>query len=87
MALIKMRFGKLQNGFFLLDDCGEKKLFFACEHGEWSFPFPVRDGKIQRSSEPGTEAIFPNQEVEVIPREDWDEYDITEQMVKDFFGE
>ncbi|MFA6306225.1 MAG: hypothetical protein WCV70_00350 [Patescibacteria group bacterium] len=86
MALIKMEFGKLESGFFLLNDGGENKLFFAYLHGRWSFPFPVCDGKIQGKSMHGYEAICPKQIIEVIPREDWDKFSLNDQMIREFAG-
>jgi len=70
MAVIRMKFGELKSGYFKYDG----KLYYAGQHGKWTFHFPVVGGAISRRSDRSN--IWPNDIVEVIPREDWPEHSL-----------
>jgi len=59
--MVTISFGRLANGFFR--KCGN--LYFAMQHGRWTFHFPVIAGRISRNSDGTT--IYPNEEVQLVP--------------------
>jgi hypothetical protein len=57
----RMPFGMLATGFFVKG----KEVFYAMQHGRWTFHFPVlEDGTVSRHG--GGPAIYPGEAVDII---------------------
>jgi len=69
----RVSFGRLGCGFFRRS-CNPDQIYFAMEHGKWTFHFPVKDGKVCRTGDGSN--IYPNEEVEIIPVDQHVQYGI-----------
>lgn len=77
MPTKKMPFANLQNGFFV----HKGKFYYATAWGQVTFHFPIVNGVISRTKDDIN--IYPDEEIEVIPRVYWPEYGLPVDWEKD----
>ncbi|MEK7555484.1 MAG: hypothetical protein AAB516_01535 [Patescibacteria group bacterium] len=70
-----MKFQNLECGFFRHPV--NERLYFALPHGNWTFHFPVVNGKICKTSDKSI--ISPYDEVEVLHRDEWEKFGVTDK--------